>query len=378
MRKRPYLAFAILGATVISALFALWSHEPGVSKSAQIVRVGTLLPLNSDLMAVATRMRNAMDLARDDLEQKFGHDLDLTIDYQNGCFENETAAAVQKFVHDGVSIIGGSFCLFGHIPILPITEAHRIITFNTAANPDVVLNKRYAFSTNVEIKDEAAAMADFAFDHLSGRRAVTMHLDTPFGHDYHKYFKRRFEDRGGEVLFNVPNPPDGKDFGTAVARIQAAQPDVIVTFHFGVPLGSFFRDLRHAGIDAPILGNYETEDPDVLAAAGPASEGIYVATSETRPKTNAMARFESRYLRKYGVEPDQIASNSYDAIILGVQCAVNCQGDRDCMRERMSETSNYQGASGVIDIKPSGATAKPTTFKVIKSRTFIEVGEVAH
>lgn len=374
---------SILTAVSIVALLALtaflWGRFHHEIEPPQTVRIGALLPLNNDLMAVATRMKSGMELARSDLLKKYGERVAISIDYQNGCYEREAAAAVQKFVHDGVSIIGGSFCLFGHIPILPLIEAHRIITFNTATNPDVVLNKRYAFSTNVEVKDQAEAMADFAFHALRGRRAVTMHLDTPFGHDYNKYFKRRFEALGGEVLFNIPDAPDGKNFRVVVPRIKDERPDVIVTAHFGVPLGLFFKAVRDAGIQASILGNYETEDSDVLFAAGDAAEGVYIATSAAKARTNAMGRFESSYIRKYGLAPDAIVTNSYDAVVLGVESAISCKGDRECMREEMRKVENYQGASGVITIKASGATDKPTAFKVIRSRTFIRFDdEVAH
>jgi branched-chain amino acid transport system substrate-binding protein len=335
------------------------------------VKIGVLLPLNADLMGVATKMRNGMDLAREDLLERHRGRLRIILDYQNGCFESESAPAVQKFIHEGVSIIGGSFCLFGHIPILPLTEAFKIITFNTASNPDVVLNKRFAFSTNVEIKDEAAKMAKFAWSQVGAHRAVTMHLDTPFGHDYNKYFKREFERLGGKVLFNAPNAPDGKDYSELIPRIKAANADVIVTAHFGVPLGVFFREVRRAGITAPIVGNYETEDMDVVNAAGAASEGVMFASSEPPSKQDAAERFEKRYIRRFGVAPDAIVTNSYDDIVLGVESFLKCNGARDCMRKELHDVRGYDGASGVITIEASGAAKKPTAFKIIRNRTFI-------
>lgn len=367
--KRTVLAALVTAAFLGAGVGALWSkfHRSGVTT----VKIGVLLPLNTDLMAVATNMKNGMELAREDLLEKHRGKLRIELDYENGCFERETAAAVQKFVHEGVSIIGGSFCLFGHIPILPLTEAFRIITFNTATNPDVVLNKRFAFSTNVEIKDQATKMADFVWERVGGRRAVTMHLDTPFGYDYNKYFKREFDRLGGKVLFNAPNAPDGKDYSELIPRIKAANPDVIVTAHNGVPLGVFFREVRRAGITVPIVGNYETEDTDVLDAAGEASEGVMFVSSEPARKREAAEKFEKRYIRRFGAAPDAIVTNSYDDIVLGVESFLTCGGERECMREELHKVRNYDGASGVITINSRGAASKPTVFKIIRSRTFI-------
>lgn len=365
-RKKVVLSLLV----AILGVFLLVRYQLNRSDRPIVVRIGNLMPFNSDLMNVATKMKNGMELAKEDLLTKHPG-LKIEMDYQNGCFEREAAPAVQKFVQAGVSIIGGSFCLFGHIPILPLTEANRIITFNTAANPDVVLNKKFAFSTNVEIKDEAEKMADFAYKKVGGRRAITMHLDTPFGHDYNKYFGRQFQKLGGQLLFNIPNAPDGKDFKQAISKIKAANPNVIVTAHFGVPLGTFYKEVRAAGIKAPIVGNYETEDEDVVNAAEGAAEGVIFSSSELITKTNTMEQFEQRYVRKYGVAPDVIVTNSYDDIVLGVEAFLKCNGDRECMATEMHKIKDYQGVSGVITINASGATYKPTIFKTIKDRTFI-------
>ena len=360
----PLVAVVGIGLAVFHLFF---KEVPPVT-----VKIGVLLPSTPDLMTVAAKMRNGMELAREDLQEKYQGGVKIDIAYASACFEQETAPAVQKFIQEDVAFIGGSFCLFGHIPILPLTEANRMLTFNTASNPDVVLHRHYAFSTNIEIKDQAREMADFAYTTLGGRRAVFMHLDTPFGHDYNKYFTRRFEALGGRVLFNLPEAPDARDFRDIVAKIKAAEPDLIVTAHFGVPLGLFFKALREAGIPAPILGDYETEDQEVLDVAGSAAEGVIFASTAQGEKTAAMTNFTRRYIRRFGQEPDLLAANSYDDIVLGVACFLKCQGDRECMGQRMHQITNYQGASGVITIKQSGATDKPAIFKMIKNRTFID------
>lgn len=363
--KRIILLILITGTGVFLAIYLCSSPRPAK------VKIGNLLPLNQDLMAVGNKMKNGMELAKDDLLEKYKGTLSIEMDYENACFERETVLAVQKFIHEGVAIIGGSFCLFGYIPILPMTEAHKILSFNTASNPDVVLNKRFAFSTNVEIKDQAIEIANFIYQTVGARRAVTMHLDTPFGHDYNKYFTRRFEELGGRTLFNFADTPDGKEYKNIVTKIKAAHPDVIMSAHFGVPLGLFFKEVRAAGILVPIVGTYETEDSGVLDAAGAAAEGVMFASSESANKTDAMERFEKRYIRRYGEAPDVLVTNSYDDIILGVEVYLKCHGDRECMAEKMHNIENYQGASGVITIKQSGSAAKPTIFKIIRNRTFI-------
>lgn len=368
--KRFALAFLALASVSGVALF-LVAHDFGRDPSAVTIKVGTLLPRNADLMANATKMQNGLELAKEDLLERHKGTLSIEFHHANGCFERETVPAVRQFVADGIPIIGASFCLFGHIPILPLTEDNKIITFNTAANPDAVLDKRFAFSTNVEIKDDAARMAAFAYEVMGHRRAMVMHLDSPFGHDYNKYFSREFSRLGGTVLFSAAKAPDARQFEDAIARIKTSEPDLIVTAHFGVPLGRFFRQLRDANIHAAILGNYETEDSDVLDAPGDASEGVVFLSSEPEIATETMIRFQRRYIRKYGVAPDALVAHCYDDLLLSVEAYLTCSGDRECMRDTLHRVSGYQGVSGVTEINASGATRRVTAFKVIKHRTFI-------
>lgn len=374
MRKKLLIAAFLIVLAVGSGAAWFWAHDSHVPPMK--IRIGALLPsVTGDLVLNREKMINGMELARDDLMAKYKGRITIDLDFEDGCFARETIPAVQKFINNNVAIIGASFCLFGHLPILPMTEANKIITFNTAANPDRTLNLHYAFSTNVEVKEEAFKLSEFAYTKLGARRAVTMFLETPFGYDYDKYFTRDFTRRGGQVVGSFPNPPDGKKFDVMIAKIKALKPDIIVTAHFGIPLAIFIRDIRHANIKATILGNYETEDPTVINYAGSAAEGVIFSSSELDKMTPAMKHFESRYVRKFGVEPSVLATNSYDDIILAVESYIQCNGDRDCIASELHKINNYQGASGSITIKSSNATDKPTIFKIIRNHTFIRYQE---
>lgn len=377
MSKATYfvLSLVIIFLIIVVSVLWIWNSHPKVD-SPITIKIGALLPSRTgDLVANRKKMINGMELAREYLIKKYKGKLIIEYYFEDGCFERETVPAVQKFVNINVAIIGASFCLFGHLPILPMTEGYKIITFNTAANPDRTLNLHYAFSTNVEIKEEAKKMSEFAFNKLGARRAVMMHLDTPFGFDYYKYFTRDFTQRGGQVVGDFPNAPDGKKFAEIIAKIKALNPDIIITAHFGLPLAIFIQEIRKAQIRVPIVGNYEMEDPTVLEYAGPAAEGIIFSSSELAEKTPVMKEFESRYIRRFGVEPSVLVTNSYDDIVLSVESYLKCDGDRDCIASELHKVKNYQGVSGIITIKASGAADKPTMFKVIKNNTFIRYNE---
>lgn len=363
----------ILSVCAVSFAGLIWMWSSFSTKSPVIIiKIGALLPsANGDLAENREKMIQGMELAKEYIDAKYKGKVIVDFDYQDGCFAKDSIPAVQKFSKEKIPIIGASFCLFGHLPILPVTEGNKIITFNTAANPDQALNLHYAFSTNVEIKEEAKKLSQFAYTTLGARRAVTMFLDTPFGHDYNKYFTYDFNHLGGVVAGSFPNAPDGKKFRSMIAQIKSLKPDIIITAHFGLPLAMFIKEVRQENIQVPILGNYETEDPTVIEYAGDAAEGVLFSSSELNEKTPMMNDFEARYIRKFGVEPNVLVTNAYDDIVLSVESYLACNNDRDCMASYLHHIKDYSGVSGTITIKASGATDKPTIFKMIKNHTFI-------
>lgn len=364
--------FFLVAIVTIVGIVSLWIWQKYAKHPVTVIKIGALLPSkNGDLAIDREKMEHGVMLAKEYIEAKYNGQVILDIDMEDGCFAKESIPAVDKFIHENVAIIGVSFCLFGHLPVLPMTEGNKIITFNTAANPDQALNLHYAFSTNVEVKDEAKALSEFAFTQLGARRAVTMFLDTPFGHDYDKYFTRNFNHLGGDVVGSFPNAPDGKNFQAMIAQIKLLKPDIIITAHFGLPLAKFIKEIREAHIVAPILGNYETEDPTVINYARDAAEGVIFSSSGQNEKTPLMKDFNIHYIRLFGTKPTLLVTNSYDAIVLSVESYLDCNGDRDCMAETLRKTTNYQGVSGVFNMKQSGAAEKPFHFNMIKNHTFM-------
>ena len=365
-----YLLTAAAVVIIAGLAFTLATRGPAETETAtDVIRIGVLAPLSGDLTVIGNRMRNAMELAKNDILREDGS-LPIEIIYEDACFAQETLGAVRKLIEvDNVSIIGGSFCLFGHVPILPITEENKIITFNTAANPDEVLNKQYAFSTNFSIKEDAIKMAQYAFHELGARKAAIMHLQTPFGNNYDKYITEEFERLGGTITTHEPKTPDARDFRSEITKIKATQPDATFLIHFGPPLGTFIKQAKEAGLERVLIGDYESEDPSVLAAAQGAAEGLLFQS------TAVSDDFKQRYQQAYGEEPDVIAANAYDAIHLQVAAYKQCGGDPDCTAENLRAVKDYPGASGRLTIEPDGSTSKPVIFKQVQNGQFVTLEE---
>ncbi len=364
---KNFALFAIVALSLVSlSSCSTRSDQPG-----RILKIGVLAPLTGEYATSGDQIKNGMELAREDLSNG-GYD--LTIIFEDSCFAKETLTAMTKMIEqDNIEIIGGSFCLTGFIPIIPLLEQHKIIGFNTAANPDMVLNSSYVFSTNVPIREDAKNIADFASNKLKARTAAAIHHTGQFAVDYAKYESKYFEEAGGTIVADEPVEIAAVDFRTELTKIKEKNPDVLFVTHLSSPLGTMLKQARELGINATIVSNSEAEDPNVITSAGKASEGFIVSSAEPKIKTDKMQSFTDRYTKRFGIPPTPLATNAYDAIRIQVMTYNQCNGEVECMKSALHSLKDYDGISGRITIREDGASSKPNLFKVVKDGSFVEI-----
>lgn len=369
MKTATYIALGLVVAVLFVSGTSLFGGKVQ-GQTATRITFGALAPLTGPAASLGENMRNGMEFAREDAIAKYQLE-SFDIQYEDACDGKSTTNAVQKLLNvDKVKVISSSFCLIGLDAVMEITEREKVIVFNSAANPDSVLNKDYVFSTNFTIRRDAANLAEYAYSRGS-RTAAVIHFETSFGEGYRDNFTTAFETAGGKVLSTAGARIDQTDFRSELTKVQALNPDVLVIIHFGGSLGSAIKQARELGIAADIIGDYESEDPTVLEYAGVAAEGFVISSSLPEVETANVLDFARRYEERYGTSPDVLATNAYDAVMLQVEAYLECDGSTDCMKSELEKVTNYDGVSGNITISPKDhSVEKPNVFKIVRNGKF--------
>ncbi len=362
--------WVIVVMLIIVGLLLVTSKEPRDTKS---IKIGVIAPLTGNFAVIGERVKNGFELAKEDiLKENKLKSVDLII--EDACQPKEATAAAQKLSQiDKVDILGGSFCVIGFVPSVPIFEKAKIITFNTSQNPDSVLNKKYVISTNSAIKDKAHQIAQYAYKKLAARTAAVIYYNTPLGQDYNKYISETFEKAGGKIISSEVTLVDATDFRTQLTKIKGQNTDIIFVVQLANPLGNLLKQARELGVKSIIIGNSQNEDPSIIESAGLAAEGFVISSDEPLPKTDKINDFAMRYEQKFGQKADIFSSNSYDALMLQAQVYTVCGGETECMLQKLHEVKDYPGVSGNITINPDGSASKGTAFKVVRNGQFIKL-----
>ena len=186
-----------------------------------------------------------------------------------------------------------------------------------------------------------------------GKKAICiMSQDTDFGRDVSDGVKDELKALNMKLAGETLHKPTDTDFSASVARMKAANCDLVA-------VGGIVRDtiqiisaIKKAGWKVDTLGNIATYENTVAEVPGGVTEGFYTMTSvllldPTDPKPEVQA-FVKNYKTKFGREPNFPAQIGYSAAYLLVEGLKNAGKDLtlDSFINGMEAIKNYNDIFG--------------------------------
>lgn len=239
----------------------------------------------------------------------------------------------------------------------PVAARHRRVFLTSGATSPELPEQvpAYLFLACFGDNVQAAAGAEWAYDHLKARTVAVLYKETSsYARLLHNYFQTRFMELGGRVLGVVPYEPSTIE--QAVSRLPkadliylAAQPDDVAV---AVPA------LRALGTNAPILGG---DGLDIGAAWRQVRDArnvhftthAYLSPDNPDPRVQA---FREAFAKAYpGKQPDAFSALGYDAARL-LMTAIKAAGsaDPDAVRQALAHIHGFEGVTGMISY-PDGS-----------------------
>ncbi len=329
---------------------------PGTSL-AESVKIGFVTTLTTGAAVIGNDMRDAVNLAVENLNGKMG-DLDIEVIFADDGFKPETGKQVtDKLVKsDDVDFVAGY--IWSHVLLASQKSVLNADKFLVSANagPSQLAGKlchRDFFSTSWQNDQTPMAMGAV----LSQRGVSKLYVMAPnyaAGKNMVAGVERTFE---GEIV-GKDLTKWGKDaqldFSAELAKAKASGAQALFVFYPGKAGGAFMKQYEQAGLaDKLPLYTVFTVDAISLPKLQQANMKAVLGSLTTGfwgpgLKTPQNARFVEGFLNKYGRYPSFYAAQSYDSIFL-INSAVEAVGgnlqDRDGMRAAM-EKADFPSVRG--------------------------------
>ncbi len=173
------------------------------------------------------------------------------------------------------------------------------------------------------------------------------------------------------MLLEVRFDEQATDVSHAIERLRAAKPDAVVLWGRAVPAGRALRAMRAAGIDVPVYGPDRLVDPELLAIAGLAAEGLVVSHPFDPERTDpAWTGFRARYAARFGHEPDAPAAYAYDGMSYLIDAVRTAGLNRVRIVRALYARKEWAGVTGKIAFDITHNNVAPTVLGVVKDGAF--------
>ena len=171
--------------------------------------------------------------------------------------------------------------------------------------------------------------------------------------------------------------PTATDFGSVIAKIRDADPDVVYFASAGPSVAPFIRQSRERGVAAPFLGNAAFEGPATLELADE-NETVYWTALDFGPDKDWATSFIDDYEAEYGAVPSSPAAVQADAIDLIRQAILAIVEDGGevtgpAMRDYLLEEQLFVGFSGPMFFPEDGNTVRPLAIRTIQGGEGVRV-----
>ena len=314
---RHALGFGTGVALTIGAVSGAAAQAPAPAKTGPL-RIGVVTVLSGPQAALGQQLRDGFALALKDKGGKLGGRTIETVLIDDELKPDVAVAKVRAMLErDKVDIVVGP--VFSNIVQAiqkPVVEAGAIL-ISPNPGPSNLAGKlchENFFVTSYQNDQPHEAMGKYAQD-KGFKRAYLLAPNYQAGKDSLAGFKRAFK---GEIVEEAYAPLGTLDFSAELAKIAAAQPDVLFTFMPGGMGVSLVKQFRQAGLadKVPFLSAF-TVDESTLPAQQDAAlgflSGITWAPNMDNPQSKA---FVAGYEAAYGAVPASYAMHAYDTALL--------------------------------------------------------------
>lgn len=340
---------------------------------ADPVPVAAALSLTGPAGSYGESQQNGMKLAAEHLEAKGGVSYDLTVE-DDQTDPRQGITLFEQFAADGQSAIIGPTLSEGAFQAQPIAQEEGVPVVAISNTADGITEQGdYIHRVSLTEGQVIPQTVEQATEAYGLKNVVVMYSnDDAFTESGFEVFKSSLEEQDVEISKTLTFSTSDTDFRPLLTEAKGAKPDAIVVsglIEAAIPLVTQAREL---GIDAPIIGGNGFNNPQLMADAGEAAEGVVVGAAWNSASDNPQnAEFLKAFEEKYGNPPDQFAAQAYAGLMVIDQAVrAGCSGEPDAIKEGLGTIAEMPTVLGELTINDDRDAEHEAVVQVVEDGSF--------
>jgi branched-chain amino acid transport system substrate-binding protein len=369
--KKLVVAVA-LGLAVVAAFFALQKSDT----SESMIRIGAILPLSGEGAGYGEAAKKGMELAVEQINASGGvGGTSIQIIYEDTQGDPKTGvAAFQKLVTvDKVQAVVGDLLSSVTLSVAPIANSRKVVLLSpSSSSPKITTAGDYIFRNCPSDVYEGTIMAKFAVEKRGLRDIAILRINNEYGLGIASVFKDVVTASGGKIVGEEVYDENSTDFRTQITKIAQTRPSAVYLLGYK-QMGYVLRQARELGLSTQFLSTVTFEDPEILALAGDAAEGVIFSAStfDVASENAVVSGFVSAFQSKYQSAPDIFAGLSYDAVKILALGLTAGGTSGEGIKNALYQVQAYAGVVGEVSMDVNGDAILTPVIKTVQGGKFV-------
>jgi branched-chain amino acid transport system substrate-binding protein len=344
------------------------------------ITVGVAHAFSGPLAGVGESVRNGIELAVNDINgTAFLGGGVLEIIWEDTAGEKEQASvAFDKLINEDevVAILGPTLSrsAFVTAPVAQAAGVPVIGSTNTAGGISTFGD--YVFFTNLPESVIIEATVERAVEQFNLESAVMLYDNQDaFASAGHNAFRQALQEQDVDILATFGFAPGSVDFSEQLNEIQTLNPDAVIINALAEEAAAVLLQARQAELSEEIrfIGGNSFNAPAFFALGGDAVNGTI---SGTAWNINNLAgnnrQFVAAYEETYGRLPDQLAAQSYSAIVALATALRNADStDPAAIRDALDDMERIETPLGLFTFDDNRNPSYSPVVQVVEDGAFV-------
>lgn len=354
----------VLTIVMVMSLFAGCNSSNGGDEGAARIKIGAIGPLTGGAAIYGNAVKNAMELAVEEVNAEGGVQFELN--FQDDAHDAETSVNAYGILMDwGMQMLVGPVTSTPAAAVAAEAEADGVFMLTpSASSVKVIEGKTHVFQMCFSDPNQGVGSADYMSEHGIGKSvAIIYRSDDAYSVGIYEKFVSEAATKGINIVYTGTFEEANKtEFSSQLTAAKQAGADVLflpIYCESIAPLmtqaASMGYDVDYFGVDG-MDGILEVEGFDTSLA-----EGAYLLTPFSADATDEKTtHFVEAYKAKYNEVPNQFAADAYDCVY-AIYEACNAEGvTADMSAQEVCSALVDQFATGKLVF--SGVTGSNMTW----------------
>ncbi len=274
-----------------------------------------------------------------------------------------------------------------------MAESRGLPLITLSQKEDVTGAGQYVFRNSLSPTGQAKAVAEYAVNVLGKSQFAVLYPDNHSGKVMAEAFMETVITLGREITAQRSYEDGTKDFGLIMRELFMIETDEVqegrrtISEYFpSAAVDALYipDSYKTVSLISPYIKYYNIDDVQLLGSsgwnsrhlvelAGRAVEGaVFVDGFFPKSRRDSSASFAIRFKETYGREAGEVEAEAYDATRLLIKAIDTESPDRDLVRERLLDMSDYEGAEGSVYFDSYGGAVKDPFILTVKGRSIVE------